>query len=354
MAGKRRAGRLMLVYWILFLLPALGVASPLRLPRRQARAMFLLAAAMVALFMGLRDQVGGDWFNYLPEFDYISTLDFAGALSFGDPGYSLLNWMVAWLGGDIYAVNLICAAIMMAGTVRFCRSMPNPWLALLAAVPYMLIVVGMGYTRQSVALGLVMFGLVALGHRRIRAFVIWVALAALFHKTAVLLIPIAAIVTTRRRVWTAFWVGVTFVTMYVLLLQPDTDTLWTNYVEAKMQSHGGLIRVLMNALPAVLLLLFRKRLIEDLQSRRLWSLFAALALACVPLVFMASTAVDRMALYLIPLQLFVFSRLHLLARTTNTRTLIVVGVGVYYATVQFVWLNYAVDAPYWVPYHFRP
>ncbi|GAA0708267.1 EpsG family protein [Dokdonella soli] len=344
----------MLVYWILFLLPAVGVAFPLRLPRRQALVMFLLVAAVIAAFMGLRDQVGGDWFNYLPTFDYISTLDFAGALSFGDPAYSLLNWIAARLGGDIYAVNLVCAAIMMIGIGRFCRSLPNPWLALLVAVPYTLIVVGMGYTRQSVALGLVMLGLVALGQRRTRAFVIWVALAALFHRTAVLLIPIAAIVTTRRRVWTAFWVGVAFATVYVLLLQPDTDTLWANYVQAQMQSHGGLIRVLMNALPAALLLLFRKRLVEDPQSRRLWSLFAGLALACVPLVFMASTAVDRMALYLIPLQLFVFSQLYLLARTTNTRTLIVVGVGVYYAAVQFVWLNYAVDAPYWVPYHFMP
>ena len=344
----------MLVYWILFLLPALGVVFPLRLPRRQSLAMFLFVAAMMASLMGLRDQVGGDWVTYLPTFDYISTFDFAGAWDFGDPGYSMLNWIVARLGGDIYAVNLICAALMMAGAVRFCRSTPNPWLALLVAVPYMLIVVGMGYTRQSVALGLVMLGLVALGQHRIRAFVIWLVLAALFHRTAVVLIPIAVIVTTRQRVWTAFWVGVAFVTAYISLLQPDTDTLWANYVEAQMQSHGGLIRVLMNVLPAVLLLLFRKRLVEDPQGRRLWSLFAGLALACLPLVFMASTAVDRMALYLIPLQLFVFSRLHLLARTTNTRTLIGVGVGVYYAAVQFVWLNYAVDAPYWVPYHFMP
>jgi hypothetical protein len=69
---------------------------------------------------------------------------------------------------------------------------------------------------------------------------------------------------------------------------------------------------------------------------------------------LASTAVDRVALYLIPLQLFVFARLPDLARTTQTRTAVVVGIVFYYAAVQYVWLNYATHAQYWTPYQFMP
>ena len=91
---------------------------------------------------------------------------------------------------------------MMWGTVVFCRDQPNPWLALLAAVPYMLVVVGMGYTRQAVALGFALLGLAALGHGRTRAFVIWIAIGATFHKSAVSLLPIAALAASHNRFMT--------------------------------------------------------------------------------------------------------------------------------------------------------
>jgi len=45
-----------------------------------------------------------------------------------------------------------------------------------------------------------------------------------------------------------------------LLLLDDSETLWKNYVEADYESQGGLIRVLMNAVPALLFLMFRRRL----------------------------------------------------------------------------------------------
>ena len=110
------------------------------------------------------------------------------------------------------------------------------------------------------------------------------------------------------------------------------------------------IRVLMNVVPAALLVLFRKRLVPDAQERKLWLWMAVFAFACLPLVGLASTAVDRVALYLIPIQLFVFARVPRLARTVQTRTPLVLGVLAYYAAVLFVWLNFATHAFAWVPY----
>ena len=69
---------------------------------------------------------------------------------------------------------------------------------------------------------------------------------------------------------------------------------------------------------------------------------------------MSSAATDRAALYLIPIQMYVFSNLHRLAKTRWGRTFIVDSVVVYYALVLYVWLNYAVHAKYWVPYQFAP
>lgn len=344
----------MFAFWLMFVVAAWGVLMPGRLPTRQARFMWVMVGLVFTVMIGLRHEVGGDWFNYLPHFDQASQMELRDAAAMSDPGHYILNLLVFRLGGNIYAVNLVYAAVLAWGTIVFCRRQPNPWLALLAAVPYMLIVVGMGYTRQSAALGLALLGLIALGESRIRTFLVCVAIGALFHKSAVLMMPIAALAASRNRILTGAIVAASAGLLYYLLLLDSADMMWRNYVEEDMQSEGGLIRVVMNVLPAIVLILYRRRLVPDDQERKLWLWMAVFALVCVPLVLLASTAVDRVALYLIPLQLFVVSRLPLLARAGQSRTALVVGIVVFYAAVQFVWLNYATHAQFWTPYQFMP
>ena len=342
-------------FWLMFLVPVWAALTPRRLPERQALLAWCAVGVLFALMIGLRHEVGADWFNYLGHFDTTARMRFAEAVQRSDPGHYLVNWVVARLGGSIYWVNLLYASVLMWGTVVFCRRQPWPWLALVVAVPYMLAVVGMGYSRQAVALGFALIGLVALGEHRIRAFVVCIALGALFHKSAVLLLPIAALASSRNRFLTAGLVGATFVLLYLLLLSEEVDTLWTNYVEAQMHSQGAKIRVLMNSIPAALMLVWGKRLAPDPQERKLWTWIALVALLCLPIVSLASTAVDRVALYLIPIQIFVFSRIPRLAGgNIRVRTLLVLGVIAYYAAVLFVWLNFATHARYWLPYQFKP
>ncbi|TAK39913.1 MAG: EpsG family protein [Lysobacteraceae bacterium] len=341
-------------YWLMFFFPAWALLIPGRLKPHQGWVPWALVFMLFTLMMGLRHEVGGDWGSgtagYLPLFYNTQAMTLGEALSEGDPGYYGLNWVVAQLGGSIYLVNLVCAIIMMLGTTRFCRDQPNPWLALLAAVPYMLIVVGMGYTRQAVALGFALLGLAALGRGNVRKYVIWIALGATFHKSAVLLLPIAALAASRNRMFTIALVGLTTAMLYYLLLADASEALWVNYVDSQRQSQGGMIRVAMNVLPAVLLIFFRRRLSPDPQERKLWLWIAVLCLVCLPLVGLASTAVDRIALYLIPIQLFVFSRMPRLADTVQTRTPLVLAIVVYYAAVLYVWLTFGDFSEYWVPY----
>src|SRR5690606_7881757 len=140
----------------------------------------------------------------------------------------------------------------------------------------------------------------ALGRGRVVWFVVWIGIGATFHKSAVLLMPIAALAASRNRFLTAALVGVTTILLYYLLLSSATDALWENYVVEQYESEGAKIRVLKNVVPAVGLFLFRRHLVPDLEERMLWLWVAALAIVCLPLVSFASTAVDRVALYLIP------------------------------------------------------
>ena len=351
----------MLPYWFLFGIPAF--ASLFERPRcklghRGEPALFFLTVLLIGLLIGLRYQVGGDWLSYIRHLLIASTIELSDIPATGDPGYVLLNWLTGRLGGDVWVVNSACAALFSWGLFSFVKAQPRPWLALSVAVPYLVIVVAMGYTRQGVAIGLAMRGLLALGGERSNLrFVLWVMAAATFHKSAVLLIPIAALAEERGRLWAAFWVGGATILAYFTLLESSIDRLMYGYVEREYDSSGAVIRIAMNALPALLLLLYRRRFAMRSYERRLWLVLALIALALVPALVLSpsSTAVDRVALYMLPLQLLVLSRVpDAFAPPERAARMLGLLVVIYSASVQFVWLNYASHANAWVPYQLYP
>lgn len=346
----------MLPYWLLFLLPAYAALRerPVQGWTMGRKPPLIGAMLLFAIMIGFRYRVGGDWGNYLPHLYRTQYLSFAEVFGQSDPGYVLLNWIAMQTFEEIWVVNLLCGLLFSIGLVAFARIQPRPWLALLVAVPYLIIVVAMGYSRQAVAIGLAMLGLVALARDRSNVkFVIWIALAASFHKTAMVLIPITALSADRGRIWTAAWVGAATLLLYYLYLEDSVDRLVAGYIEAEYQSQGATIRVAMNALPAAVFLLARRRFRLAPAELRLWSVMALLALAFVILLFISpsSTAVDRMALYLIPIQIFVLSRLpDAFPTTTRGVNPVMLAVILYSAAVQFVWLNFAAHSRAWVPY----
>lgn len=338
----------------MFVLPIFGIFARRRLSRSAECIPWLVIATLFTVMIGCRHEVGADWFAYIAHMHDVATGSLVHALRLGDAGYYGMSWLAAQFGGDIYVVNLVCGGMVMAGVVTFARAQPRPWLSLLVAVPYLIIVVAMGYTRQSVALAFALISLVALGQERLKTFVMWVLIGALFHRSAVLLLPVAALASSRNKVWSLFWVAVVSATGAVLIVGADSETMWTTYVVKNYQSEGGAIRVGMNAVPALLILLFRSRLIPDEAERKLWTWMSVLSLACLPLVLVSSTAVDRVALYFIPIQMFVFARLDRMVNSSERRTLIVLGVVTYYAVIELVWLNFAKNAFAWLPYQFMP
>jgi hypothetical protein len=349
----------MLPYWLLLAVPAFAslYEKPLQSSFRGERLLFTLTIAFVGVMIGLRYEVGGDWVTYLSHLTSASYLSLGEIPEAGDPGYVLLNWLVSRVGGGIWLVNLACGAVFAWGLSHFTRTQPSPWLALAVAVPYLVVVVAMGYSRQAVAIGLAMMGLTALVRSQNAVkFVLWVLLAATFHKSAVLLVPIVALTVERGRGWVALWVVIATAVGYYVLLEDSVDHLVYGYIEAEYESDGAAIRIAMNAVPAVLLLLLRRRFPMRPTENRLWIILSGLALLFVPALFvLPSTAVDRLALYMIPLQLVVLSRVPIaFARSERSQRFLNLAVVLYAAATLFVWLNYAGHADAWLPYQFYP
>ena len=343
----------MLPYWLLFAFFAAGaVLDPgQRAPGEKApRTFLLIGILLMTLMIGTRFKVGGDWRAYEFMFSFVQFKSLESALKFGDPGYQFLNWIVHQLNGELWLVNLFSAAIFAWGLARLCQNQPMPLLAVLVAVPYLIIVVAMGYTRQSTAIGILMAGLASLGRGgSVLRFAVYVAVAALFHKTAVLVLPLVIFAGKRNRLLNVLAGAAAFILFFDLFLADSTSQFVKNYVDARYSSQGAWIRVILNLVPAVLLLSKRGRFGLTEQEERVWRLIA-LAACALPFILIAtpsSTAVDRMALYLMPLQIVVLSRAYLLFKKPGFG---VAAVMLYAFLVQFTWLNFASHAKLWVPY----
>lgn len=353
----------MLAYWALFFLISAFAISESKLIEgydysgKRLPVTWAVVPIVITFLIGFRVEVGGDWEAYLGYLYRVKYLNVQEVIQLGDPGYQLVNYIANSVGGGIYTVNLLCGFFFSIGLIVFCKSLPRPMLAVVAAIPYMTVVLAMGYSRQATALGFGMLALNALIHKSTFRFSIWIIVAALFHKSAVLLIPVAALISSKNRMLTLLWIAISSIGAYVILLEDSVDALYTNYVEAEYQSQGALIRVFMCVVPAALFLYYRNYFNMQDKEKQLWGWFSYASLIAFIILFLtpASTAVDRVALYLLPLQLVIFSHLpEVLGSPDKTNKQWVLLICGYYCLVLFVWLFFAGHSFAWLPYQFYP
>ena len=345
----------MFPYWILVAFFAGGavLSENARGDGRRVSIAFVIGGILIALMVGLRYEVGADWPTYKILFSYAAYSDLGRMISIGDPGYQLLSWTVRRMGVEIWLVNLVCGTIFAWGLMRFAQVQPNPWLAVLVAIPYLVTVVAMGYTRQATAIGILMAGLAAVhqGATTLR-FAFYVLAAALFHKTAVVVLPLVVFSSEKNRLVNMLAGTLAIYMFYSSFLADSVDKFVESYIETEYSSQGAAVRVAMNLVPAAAFFLFQRRLGFGTVERRIWFFHsvAAFVLLALLLVLPSSTAVDRLALYVMPLQIAVLSRFPL-AFGPRMGILIVV---LYSLAVEFVWLNFATHARYWIPYQVYP
>ena len=354
-------------YWILFLVPVLALFSPIYFRGRARDFAWFSFLFISILFIGLRHQVGGDWDNYLFFSERLSREPFDIILGSKDGGYNLLVWVSAKLGWSIYGANLFCAVVFLGGLTYFCRRQPYPLLAWIISTPYLIIVVGMGYTRQSIAVGLLCFGLIFLQEAKGWRALASVLLATAFHKSALLLLPLGAILVTRAHLAVVrdtlrkglvsgpiLVSGLIFITLTGVVTFINADIFYAEFksyvLSGQWHSEGGRVRSFMNGIPAIFLLVFWRRWTEVNGDSILWFVLALIAVIAMVVTPFFSTFSDRMGIYLIPLQIYVISRIPLLIQNEALRQGGIIGICALYGVVLFVWLNHASHAFYWLPY----
>ena len=358
-------GCCVVIYWFMFALPALlalfeppaerglaGSGPAAALPR--FNFLWLLALLALVTIIGLRWETGGDWGNYDRMVQSaLWTENRFGLL--GDPGFRAITLLAAQSPYGMLVVTLTSAVVVSAGLVRFCLAQPRPWLCLAVAVPYFVVVMGMGYIRQGMAVSLLLMALIAVQQGSVVRFVGWVLAATLFHSTALIFLPLALFMARLHPLARLLLLLGAGLILSFAATGERAGLLLTNYVDQEMTSSGAAVRLAMTALPGAILLYWRDRFGLAPSERWIWMMLSAggIAALALVLVFPTSTAIDRVGLYLLPLQLFVYARLpDALAGNDRTARVLVTAVIALYAATFYVWLNFAINVEYWLPYRF--
>lgn len=348
----------MLIYWIFLgfaTLMALFEQGSERVSHR-VNAAWIVYTAALAIFIGGRWKTGGDWGNYynnLQPFYWLRLGEAAATTK--DVGFTVLSIVASQFTTGIVVITMFTGIVMAVALLIFCLNQPRPWLCMAVAFPYLVVVCGMGYIRQGIAISFILIGLVALERERIGRYVVWVTIGALFHATALALIPLGALASRKNRLVVIALIVAATVLAFRFLIASRTSSLMTNYVDADASSSGAFVRALMGALPGAIFLLFRKHFGLSGSALLAWTVLSAAAIAAVPasLLYSSSTVVDRLGLYLLPVQCLVYGRLpDALAKTKQQRLLFAVGILLLYITVFFTFINFADHANAWAPYRF--
>ncbi len=347
----------MTIYWLMLLVPMLAWISPWVAKGALPKLQWFLYWALLIFIIGLRHEVGGDWSNYIDNYGGFENLSISEALQntmvIQDLGFGIVHWLSSNYLNGIYTTNLVCAAIFVAGLVRVCKNMPLPWLALAVSIPYLVIVVATGYTRQAAAIGFIMWGLIDLMNGKQVKFYAMVMLGVLFHKTALFMLPIGFLyANSLGNLKNLILFTLFFVLAFFAFLAEHIARLTYYYVQDTqgMESSGAVIRVGMNVASSIVFLYFRKLWAKRYSDSGLWMIFSVTTLIMFPLAFVSSTFVDRMALYLLPMQVVILSRIPILITSTYNRTLFILSVLFLYIGVLFVWLNFGQFSSHWLPY----
>ena len=340
-----------IVSMLLLVGAALGLDGQSRYGARPSVALVAMAIILV-VFVGLRHNVGMDWNNYVIIMNTVSKLEFWRALNQTEPGYALILLFGAETDLGIYTANLLTAALCVTALVIWARKTPEPWLALVAAFPFFILVFLMSANRQGAAASAIMIVLAYWYRLGTIGRVVGILICACFHFSALIFLALVSVdlrlsPVLRRAGMVVVAIGALF------FLQQSESGIWyaTTYgagAEGAGDSSGAFFHIALNAIPASLYFLapqWRPVLFPAPILRYL----AFAALAMLPIALVASTAASRLNFYWTPMTMYVVAALPTVL-AARSKTLFRVFGSTLILAVGPVWLLTANSSRAYLPY----
>lgn len=343
----------MIPYFILLMIPSLFALLNVR---RMSLLLWYFTFVIYVLFIGLRYKVGPDWEQYSYIHTSLAYLGFWDVFFHTEPLAYSLFWLSEALGAHMYLSNMVAAIILMIGVLSFARRTASPWLALVAATPYFIVVVSMSGIRQSMAAGIVLFLLSRWERYSFVTRGLYILTAAMFHTSAlannILLVTKLNIAMRYKVLIGSLVLLVTFYLSSEVSLYADNVVQYRHrYLEGNysVESIGSLYHIAMIAFPALLGFIYKKRIMEYVYSPALldFGLYASLAVFMINLF--SSTVASRLTIYLYFVPMLVYPAL-VISTGRRTKLLAMFAVIMFHFLLMGSWFALGNVAFAYLPY----
>lgn len=351
------------VYWAIFII--LSSLSLLENIIKKNNQLYIILFIILIFISGFRYNVGGDWSTYQNYFNFsnnISLKDFYQNLNFisHDIGYLFLNYISNKLSLTIIGVNLIAALIFCYGLFKYCLLFERKYLALLISFPYLYLVVSMGYSRQSIAIGLTLLAIEKLSKDKENWFLSILLISFLFHKSSIILLLAYFIsMLFSRTFFVNNKIRIIFSFFLIALLSYFTKDLifekFFHYFLTDYDSKGILPRIsllLLGVFPTLVFLIINDNLNTKLRNFYFASIFLIIFLFNLYILFpqYGDAAIDRFLLYFLFFNIFGLTIIPELFKSFINSFFSTILIILFNFLIMFVWLNYAIHSFAWLPY----
>lgn len=314
---------------------------------------------IILIFMGFKYHVGGDWGSYLNTFNDIAS---GKKKIFGisdDIGWYFLNYFIIKLNLSFVFLNLVSAIIFLTGIHVNAKLYQNYWLFYLILLPYFIFIVGMGYTRQTISIGLLLVSIsFLLRESNYKNFIISITLiliGSLFHKSVSIFIVLPLFFMRFH----LFNVGIIilsmyllFITIFFLFLDELLFRRLAYFFQSSYSSYGSYLRTSVLFLLGIFNLFIINFFEKNILKKKYNKYFSILLVTISFLILLTPSTViiDRILLYFHVL--FASSVLTLYEYSKNQYNKFFILYFAIFLGFAFclIWFNFAENAFSWVPY----
>lgn len=296
-----------LVYLLLLL--AVGLAGD---DRARQRGLYGLSITLLFIYVAFRYEVGCDWTGYLNIYDVQTRGTYENAFRQRESLFVAANVFLHRVGLEYPYINVIASAVYFAGFHMLARRQPNPMSMLALSFPLLVLHLAMSAIRQAMAVGILCVAFNAFNDRRPVLYVGLVVLAGVgFHSSALIFLALTPFVVgelSRRNI--ALGALVALPGLYLVASGEQFTVYYDRYVGTSRDAVGAPFRTGFLTMVGALFLLTMKdrwRRFCPGDFKLAW-MSAMIMLTLFPLAFVSSIIADRIAYYLMPVQIMILAR----------------------------------------------
>lgn len=345
----------MLLYFLIYLFLAL-LALFLK-PNQSTKLVFWIMLIVLIFFVGFRLNTGCDFLGYWLRFKYFDiSIGLQDRLLEAEAGFAILTHWVKSFELDYQWLNFFSALILFSTVAKFLSVHPRYFNVLCIMFPILIVQLSMSGIRQSSAVAFLMLACHSFILQRRMLVILFIFLAASFHQTAIIFLPMAFLIGRSISAWKLFVAVTALAPLSIFLISDRLDVYQDRYIEqiyGPQESSGAVIRFALMLITASLFQWYKKPMLEVFPRYfSLLQLFSLITIALIPMMFISSVAVHRLGYYILPVQLFTAVLLpYAIFKDNQARNMFQFVIILSYAIYLLVWFSFSKHANYcYIPY----